>query len=359
MTHEKKLKFITNIVFFSIIIVLIFLFIKFLAAPLIPFAIGILFAMLLQNKIQWVSKKLKCSNKIIGIVFVLITVLVLGLLSWLLGFIIFSEVRNLLADMPVWINNTIPQLIKSITNYSSDFISTLSPSMQTVIFDSLDSIFNSLQSTLLSFAKSAGSSFANFMTNGIPNALIAFIVTIIATCFITIGYSSIREFLKRQLPPKYLDMFLHSKNYFFKTIGKMAKAYLIIIVVTFIELSILLNVCQIKYAIPIALGVAFLDILPILGVGTVLIPWAVISLLLGNWVLALELIIGYFVITVVRNFIEPKIVGDSVGLPPIATLVTMYVCLKLFGLAGMFAGVLTLIILKELHDTKQIKLWKD
>jgi predicted PurR-regulated permease PerM len=108
----------------------------------------------------------------------------------------------------------------------------------------------------------------------------------------------------------------------------------------------------------LALLIALLDILPIVGTGTVLIPWAVISLIVGDYAKGICLLIMYAIITVIRQFIEPKIVGDQVGLHPVATLIAMIVGTKLFGAIGLFGLPISLAIIKDLNDHGKIHVFK-
>ena len=131
-----------------------------------------------------------------------------------------------------------------------------------------------------------------------------------------------------------------------------------IITITFIELSIGLSIVRVENAITIALLIACVDILPVLGTGGIVIPWIFIELFKGNIPLAIGLTIIYVTITVVRNIIEPKIVGQQVGLHPIIMLVCIFIGARLFGFLGIFALPIMVIILKNLNDTGKIKILK-
>ena len=109
----------------------------------------------------------------------------------------------------------------------------------------------------------------------------------------------------------------------------------------------------------LALIICIVDIFPVLGTGTVIIPWAIYEFIMGNSNLALGLAVMYVLITVIRNFIEPKIVGHSVGLHPIVTLTSMYVGLQLFGFFGMLMMPIIIIMIKVLQDNGKIHLWKN
>ena len=125
------------------------------------------------------------------------------------------------------------------------------------------------------------------------------------------------------------------------------RAYLLILGLTFIELFVGFTLLGVGYSFLAALGVALVDILPIFGAGAVLVPWAIISLLSGNQVLGVGLLVLWAVISVVRQFAEPRIVGRSLGVPPVLTLFTMYAGLRLFGVGGMIASPAIIILARS------------
>ena len=198
----------------------------------------------------------------------------------------------------------------------------------------------------------------------VPNILVAFIVAVIACCFMTTDYKRITGFILRQLAPARRTAMLRTQTLTLSTLGKMAKAYGLIMLITFTELLLglgllkLIGVYKGGYIPLIAMIVAIVDILPILGSGTVLIPWAVISLFTDRVALGVGLFVVYIIISVLRQFIEPRLVAGQLGLPPIATLLGMYFGLKLFGIIGMFIVPITINILKVLNDEGILRLWK-
>ena len=144
-------------------------------------------------------------------------------------------------------------------------------------------------------------------------------------------------------------MFIESKTILIEKALKIVKGYLILMVINFAEISLGLLLFGVKNAVVIAIGIAMLDVLPILGTGTVLIPWSLISLINGNYGLALGLIVLYIITVIVRNLIEPKIIGGQVGLHPLITLVSIFIGLRLFGFFGMICLPLAIIIIFSLY----------
>ena len=143
----------------------------------------------------------------------------------------------------------------------------------------------------------------------------------------------------------------------------MIRAYGLIMFITFCELFLGLSILNLtgimnnSYVVIIAVAIAIFDILPVAGSGGILIPWAVISLVLGNFSQAIGLIVIYIIISIIRQYIEPKIVGSSLGVHPIVTLAGLYFGLKLFGFLGMFIVPITIMAIKAFNDAGRIHLY--
>jgi len=185
------------------------------------------------------------------------------------------------------------------------------------------------------------------------------VFTILASIFISLDYTAITTFLKKQLPGKAATFLGDAKSHLGKTVLGYLRAYLILWILTFTELSIGLSILKVKSAVGLAAIIALADILPVVGTGGILLPWSVFSLITGNYFVGFGLIVLYLIILVVRNFAEPKIVGDQLGLNPLITLVAIYLGYLWMGVVGMILLPITATILIGLHKTGKIKLWKE
>ncbi len=260
-----------------------------------------------------------------------------------------NEILNLLSFLPDGIYTTVSDAITdSFSNLINDFD-----------VSSLDIDFNSISSSVTS---SIGGVYS--VVKNIPSVIIGVVIGVIAWIFFTKDYDRIVGFIKLQLPDNKKNILSEFKQIFSKTVLKMLRAYGLIMLITFCELSLGLSILNLtgimnnSYAIMIAAVIAIFDILPVAGSGGILIPWAIICLVLGNVPQAIGLMVIYAVITVVRQYIEPKIVGDSLGVHPIVTLAGLYFGLKLFGVLGMFIVPLSVMTLKAFNDAGRIKLYR-
>ena len=190
-------------------------------------------------------------------------------------------------------------------------------------------------------------SFLGKVMRATPKAMITFIVTLMSCFYLSIDYDNIREKVMNFLPisvSKHLTVFKARANYALKS---YVRAYLSLMLLTFIQVFIGLLILGQKYAFLIALAVAAVDVLPIFGAGTVLLPWAIIVLLLKNYSLGTGLMILYGIVTIVRQIAEPRIVGSSLGIHPLLSLFSMFAGLQLFGFIGMLLGPAVALVLKE------------
>lgn len=171
-------------------------------------------------------------------------------------------------------------------------------------------------------------------------------------------YDHVMEFIGRQIPEKKKEVLLDIKDYLKKTLKGYIKAYLILMLITFAEISVGLLTLRVENPFGIATIIAIADVFPILGTGTVVIPWAVISLFQQRYYLALGLILLYLIVTAVRHFVEPKVVGDQLGIPPIVAIICIYLGYIWFGVLGIIIFPITMNILLSLQKAGKIHLWK-
>ena len=153
-------------------------------------------------------------------------------------------------------------------------------------------------------------------------------------------------------------MLIDIKDYLGKTLYSYLRAYLILMGITFIEISVGLLCLRVDNPFGIAGVIAIADALPVLGTGTIVLPWAVICLFKGEFYLAIGLILLYLIVTIVRQFIEPKIVGDQLGLPPLVTIICIYLGFVWFGVLGAILFPVVMNIIFKLQKADKIHLWK-
>ena len=188
----------------------------------------------------------------------------------------------------------------------------------------------------------------NFAKN-VPGTLISIIMCLLSAYFFTAERHEILEGMKKYVSGDVLSRVSAVIADLKRAVGGYFKAQFKIMGVVYVILVIGLLIMRVNYSWLIAFGVAFLDMLPVFGTGTVLIPWAVIKLLSADYTLAAGLVILYVVTQVVRQVIQPKMVGDSIGMNPLTTLIFMYIGYKVSSVIGMIIAVPAGMILINLY----------
>lgn len=378
---EKRRGTLINLCFFGLVAAIYYFFLKYAFWLVAPFIFAFLTAMLLQKPIRVISKKTKIKKGIIGAVAVLLIISILVSALVLVGYRVVVEFKGFGQYIMHKIEN-LPQFISTAENWLLDKIAFLPDSVEKTaigaITDFVDQLLlslntdNSVISGISDSAALGGLDLSMLATplgglwstaKQIPSILTAVLISIIACFFITCDYDNLTSMIKNNVSEVHEAAIVKTKKLFGDILGKMFKSYVTIIFITFCEISIGLNILKLigvyngGYILVISICTALLDILPVLGTGTVLVPWAIISLFTGNYGLGIGLLIVYALITVIRQILEPHLVSMNVGLPPIVTLMGMYLGLQIFGVLGIFILPITFFLIKALNDEGIIHLW--
>jgi sporulation integral membrane protein YtvI len=180
----------------------------------------------------------------------------------------------------------------------------------------------------------------------VPRALFFLLVTLISLIYFALDLEKISTKLTKFLPQKLSSGLSRLRTEFFAVAGKYAKSYILLLLITF---SIMLTgffLLGVSNALLIATVVAILDLLPVIGVGTVLVPWSVYELVLGDTGVGIGLLVLFAVHTFIRQFAEPKIVGKNLGVHPIVTLLLLYVGYSLFGFVGLLLVPIATVLIE-------------
>lgn len=373
---EKRKKFIIDTVYIALIVGLFFLFLKYAFGLFIPFVIAFFLAMLLQRPVNFIVRKTRLKKGITSAFLVLFVVLVIGSILVLLLARIFIELRGFFSFLIMKLEDTtllVAQVREWLVNNLDFLPQTMSDSVTTTAISFLEKLLG-MRADTGAAGTAAQSGFDLSVLSSplgaiwgtakqIPMIAVAVLVSIVCCCFMTADYNNMRAMILAQAGDK-ASSIIRTKQIIFSTLGKMGKAYGIIISITFVEMMIGLTILKAfgiytgGYVFAIALLTAIVDVLPVLGTGTVLIPWALWSLFTGNYGLGIGLLVIYGVITVIRQIIEPKLVAAQLGMPAFVTLMAMYIGTQLFGFLGLFLLPITLVILKVLNDEEIIHILK-
>lgn len=340
---EKKRKFIINIIYYGLIVLLVWAVSKYVVPVLIPFIIAFVIASLIRIPVKKLYGTSEVRNRIISIITCVAFYGIVFSMIAIIGLKLYHTVSEFLVSIPaLYQNEIVPAL-----NIVSDVFEAKLASMDAEIAAEIDQVSSEFLNDIGEHIKNISVSAVAFISGSltkIPGFLIMFIIMIVSTFFCMIDYKKIITFFMSCVPKGKENTAKNFVRYFKGTILIYVKSYSLLFLLTYVELTIGFMILGIPYAPLIGLLVAIFDILPILGVGGVLLPWAVILFIMKNIPLAIGMLVLYLVIAFVRNTVEPKLVGEQIGLHPLATLIFMYLGLEFMGFLGMFLFPVTLAI---------------
>ncbi len=357
MDYEKRKRSLVNVAFGGMILLAVYLAIKYVFGLMTPFLLAFIFAYVLHRPAVWIAGKAGVAYKPMALILVLLFYCVIVLLAALLGANLVSNTIKLVSALPEFYTTKIVPALSSLFNRMEQALSGLDP----VILEGLNTLGDRYVETLGQMVSSISMELVSLLSglaSSLPALFVKIVLMIISTFFIAGDYDHLMGFAARQLPAKAKALIRQINAYVVGTLLVCIRSYLLIMSITFVELAVGLTVLRIPYSVLIALLISVFDILPVLGTGGIMIPWVVIDVILGNYSLALGLLVLYLIITVIRNIIEPKIVGKQIGLHPVITLASMFVGVQLLGVWGLFGFPIGLSLLRHLNDTGTVKIFR-
>ena len=312
-----------------------------------PFVIGWFIASIASPVVIWLEKRMKLIKKW-GSALIIICVLGgVGLLIYLIASTVSREIMSLMQNMPDMYQD-LEAGMESIGESLKGVFKLLPAGVQEAwhtMMDNLEQVMGDIIGKLSEPTVSAAGRFAK----SIPSALIATIVTFISAYFFIAEREDVILWAKRIAPNALVSRMTMVVDNLKYAVGGYFKAQLKIMVVVYALLLAGFLILMIHYAFLLAFLIAFLDFLPFFGTGTALLPWAVYKFMMGDYKLVAGLLILYGVTQLVRQLIQPKLVGDSMGLKPLVTLVLLYAGYKAGGVFAMIFAVPVGLIVINLY----------
>lgn len=344
--YQQKKEFLINVGFFATAILLIFLCFRFLFSAFLPFVIAFLIASFVQKPSAFVSEKIRLKQ---GLCAVLLSVLIFVILISVLFFAgyffvvkakdIFSNISDILIDISKVFSDFQSKIFGLFENFS--------PNVNAKAENLVIGFFDDTATRITSFL----SKLAENIVKGTPSFLFSTIVTLVATCYISKDFNQLLRFYKNFFGDKIYNKTYRIKEIIKYSVLKFVKGYLILLILTFVQLLIGFYLIGIEYTVVLAALISVVDLLPVLGTGTVLVPWGIADIILGNsrgiWVIVI-----YIIITLLRNFAEPKVIGKQIGINPLFTLISMFLGLKLAGFFGLIIFPIVLIVVIEYNKNE-------
>jgi len=344
----KYLRNVVNIVLFFLSILLIFVLTPKLLVFFLPFVVGWVIAMLANPLVRFLEKRLKIVRKHGSMLIIIAAIALVILCGYLVISKVVRELYGFISILPDLYGLLLQDLGEIETNMHG-IAGKFPPQISEGIANLTDTLMQSL-GDLIGAVGAPTVAAAGTVAKNIPNALIHVIFTILSAYFFIAERDRIVQTARERIPLSIREKWVFIANKFKRAVGGYFKAQFKIMGIVALILFVGFLVLDINYAVLFALLIAVLDFLPFFGTGTALIPWAVFKALSGDYEFAVGLIIIYLVSQLVRQVIQPKIVGDTIGLNPLATLFFMYIGYKVSSIFGMIIAVPIGMILISLYQ---------
>lgn len=334
---KKYGKAVVNIIVTILGLLLAVFLIPWLLAFFAPFVIGWIISWLAAPPVNFFEKRLKIKRKAGSAVVIIAVIALITFAIYGIGAILVKEGKGFVQSAPeVWaslqedfeeIGERLDKFYLSLPKNVQEKLDDVAIQVQSFAGDSLGKLGTPTLTALGNFAKY------------LPTLIVAVIVCLLSAYFFVADRENVNTWCRRNMPKVIQERYWLVRQSMIKAVGGYVKAQFKIEIWVYLLLVIGLWILQVKYVLLIAVLIAFLDFLPIFGTGTVMVPWAVIKFLGNDYKMGIGLLIVWGMGQLVRQIIQPKIVGDSVGLSPLPTLILLYVGFQLGGVPGMIIAI--------------------
>lgn len=352
MNTEKKRNFLINAAYYGAIVAIAFLSLRYLLGPLSPFIVGFIIAWLLYKPARAIARKLHLPAKIPAFLVTIVFYVTVFAGALTAGVQVISAIENLVPQIPTLYAKVVLPYIDELFKQLEVFMADVDPAVADVVERMATQLLSNVQSLVYSLPVMAVRLVSSVVT-GLPNVILSVVLTVISTFFISQDYDRVVGAMRGMLPASMRERVSETVVTGVDSIRKILGSYILIMVMSFGELSIGMLLLDVPYAVGIALMIAVVDIMPVLGTGLVLIPWAIIAAIFGSYRMAIGVAALYVIMLAVRNVVEPKLVGQQMGLHPLVTLIAMFVGLQLFGLAGLFGFPISLSLYFKMRQSSR------
>ena len=307
-----------------------------------PFVLALVTAWLLNPLVKALQRRLGLSRGFLSIFLILLAFAAAGGILFGLGYSLFSEVSTLLDNWEVaW--DSLQAGVDSLGTWLDKLLAYLPDQVEIFVDENLDQLWSAFSGWVSGVMPLLGT-WAGNLAMAVPSFVVGLIVFIMAAYFITTDYPHYRFMMTDRLPAEVRAFFSHVKHTALGALAGYIRAEVIISIGVFVILLLGFLIVRQPYAVLLALALAVLDFIPIIGSGTIMVPWAVVDLITGNWSHALALMVVWGIICVFRRVAEPKAVGSQTGLSPILSLISLYVGMRLAGVLGMILGPIVCLV---------------
>lgn len=344
----KYIKAIANLVLAVVVLLMIIYVLPKVAVFFTPFICGWVIAWIASPMVRFCEEKLKIRRKTGSAAVIVLAIALVVLAIYLIGAKIVKEGTGLMQDLPAMWEGLSADISIATKKFGTIYDKFPVDVQQTLtgIKEGASEAIGSIVEKISSPTLEAVSNFAKKL----PTVIIAVIMCLLSAYFFVTDKTQASEWIRSNAPKGLVKRYDVIRRSVGRAVGGYFKAQFKIELWIYLLLVIGLSFLKVRHVLLISAGIALLDILPFFGTGTVMVPWAIIKLLSGDYTMAIALVVIWGVGQLVRQIIQPKIVGDSIGVPPIPTLFLLYIGFKVGGVIGMIVAVPVGLIIYTMYE---------
>lgn len=336
-TSTKYLKIFCNLLLALAVLLFIIYVLPEILVFFMPFVVGFIISLIANPMVHFLEKRIKIKRKYGTVIIIVGTIALIVLACYGIGMALMVGVRGFMDYLPTMYENGVEELRQAGKGIQG--ILEKIPFLQELNFEKLgDNAMDVLGSYMTGGSEPTVQAISGFAKN-IPNALVNIVMGLLATYFFIADRDRLLELVSTRLPKDLKEQGIRMYNQVLKVVVGYFQAQFKIMGVIYIVITAGLMLLGVNFAWLIGFGIALLDMLPVFGTGTVLIPWAIIKFFSGNYATAVGMLVLYVVALLVHQLIQPKLIGESVGLNPFATLFFMYIGYQYNGVLGMIIAI--------------------
>lgn len=337
MKKNRYLKIFINLILIIFLFILVFFLIPKILIFFMPFLIGWIISSIASPLVKYLENKFKIVRKHISFIMIVFILTLIILSSYFSIIKLYSELIDLISNLPEIYSNLSEEFIRLEANLYN-LIEFLPNSIRYNLVHLGENISNYLSDLILSIGLPTVIATGNIAKN-LPSFLINIIITILSSYFFIVDRDNILNFLSSLIPKSLENNIRIIKLNLKKVLGGYFKAQFQLMLIVLVIIIVGFFILDINYIFLLSIIIGILDFLPIFGSGAILIPWSIFSILSGNIKLGLGLILIYGIIQLTRQLLQPKLIGDSVGISPLATLFLIFIGFKIGGLLGLLIAL--------------------
>ena len=353
----KRKRFLINFAFFALIFALSVVLVRYALPALFPFVVAYIVTVVLLPLVRLLNSRLKINKRILSVVLVILFYGTIGIIVIWLIMELLSFAADKIKDLPAFFQAQVRPFLVNLFDEIQQMLYNFDPEIAIDFDATANSLLSSIGSSVMSISGNVVGKLTGIAVS-VPTFLLNIVIMIIATIFLLVDYDSIGAFVRKQLSDKTNALLQNIGTHLSTVLKKYLISYSLIMLITFAEIFLGLSLIGFKHSALIAILISVFDILPVVGSGLVIVPWAIICFIIGDIGAGIGLFVLWAVLCVVRQIIEPKIVGDSVGMHPFLTLFAMLAGNFIYGGIGILLLPVSIALLQSLNAAGVISVYK-